>query len=226
MRYVVALFFPWASFFTIGRPIAGVICLVLQITVIGWLPATIWAFAAIGGHNADKRTDRIVNAVREKAVSSLQPAPAVTADINSIEPGDLLFDPIDFLVGAKLAHGDVVTAYHKGDRLALKNLLSREVYDGFNEAIKDRDGRGETSEARIVSTNKAEILTSELRGHIRTVTVCFVSQLVLVTRNASGAIISGSMDRAEDVTDVWTFARNLSSRNPNWLLVATRPRNT
>jgi uncharacterized membrane protein YqaE (UPF0057 family) len=66
MRYVIALFLPWLSFFTIGRPFAAIICLLLQITIIGWLPATIWAFAAIGGHNADKRTDRIVSAVRER----------------------------------------------------------------------------------------------------------------------------------------------------------------
>src|ERR1700694_1359329 len=60
MRYVIALFLPWLSFFTIGRPVAGIICLVLQITLIGWIPATLWAFVAIAGHGADKRTDKIV----------------------------------------------------------------------------------------------------------------------------------------------------------------------
>jgi uncharacterized membrane protein YqaE (UPF0057 family) len=63
MRYLLALFFPWAVFFTMGKPVQGIICLLLQISLVGWLPATIWAFVSIGGYHADKRTDRIVAAV-------------------------------------------------------------------------------------------------------------------------------------------------------------------
>lgn len=63
MRYLLALFFPWAVFFTMGKIGQGLLCMLLQLTLIGWLPATIWAFVSIGGHNADKRTDRIVNAM-------------------------------------------------------------------------------------------------------------------------------------------------------------------
>ena len=66
MRYLIALFFPFISFFTIGKPVQGVLCLILQLTIIGWLPATIWAFAAIGGYNAEKRTDKIVSAIKEQ----------------------------------------------------------------------------------------------------------------------------------------------------------------
>ena len=66
MRYVIALFFPWLTFFTMGKPIQGIICLVLQITMIGWIPATLWAFMSIGGYNADKRTDKIVQAINKK----------------------------------------------------------------------------------------------------------------------------------------------------------------
>lgn len=67
MRYVIALFLPWLTFFTMGKPIQGIICLVLQITVIGWIPATLWAFMSIGGYNADKRTDKIVQAINKKS---------------------------------------------------------------------------------------------------------------------------------------------------------------
>ncbi|HTW53113.1 MAG TPA: YqaE/Pmp3 family membrane protein [Stellaceae bacterium] len=63
MRYLLALIAPWVVFFTIGQVGRGFICLILQCTVIGWLPATIWAFAAIGNYYADKRTDRIVGAI-------------------------------------------------------------------------------------------------------------------------------------------------------------------
>ena len=63
MRYLLALFFPFAVFFTMGKIGQGILCLILQITIIGWPLATIWAFISIGGYHADQRTDRIVNAM-------------------------------------------------------------------------------------------------------------------------------------------------------------------
>jgi uncharacterized membrane protein YqaE (UPF0057 family) len=65
MRYLLAIFFPWAVFFTMGKIGQGILCLILQLTIIGWLPATIWAVVSIGGYHADKRTDRIVNAISQ-----------------------------------------------------------------------------------------------------------------------------------------------------------------
>ena len=67
MRYLVALFFPFLSFFTMGKIWQGLLCLILQITLIGWLPATLWAFVSISGYNADKRTDRIVHAIKQQS---------------------------------------------------------------------------------------------------------------------------------------------------------------
>jgi uncharacterized membrane protein YqaE (UPF0057 family) len=63
MRYVIAIFIPWLTFFTIGKVGRGFLCLLLQLTIIGWLPATIWAIASVGGYNSDKRTNRIVDAI-------------------------------------------------------------------------------------------------------------------------------------------------------------------
>jgi uncharacterized membrane protein YqaE (UPF0057 family) len=73
MRYVIAFFFPWLSFLTIGKIGRGFLCLALQLTIIGWLPAVIWAVASVGGYNADKRTDRLVNAISQ--TGSAQPMP-------------------------------------------------------------------------------------------------------------------------------------------------------
>jgi predicted lipid-binding transport protein (Tim44 family) len=115
----------------------------------------------------------------------------------------------------------IVTAYAEGDRWSLRNLLSREVYDGFEQAIRDRETRGETAETRFVSIDRSDITAAEVRGATAHVTVRFVSQLVSVTRDRSGNVIDGSPDKVTDVTDVWTFARDLSSRDPNWKLVAT-----
>jgi uncharacterized membrane protein YqaE (UPF0057 family) len=65
MRYLIALIFPWLTFFTMGKVFQGVLCLILQITLIGWLPATIWAMFAVSNYNADKRTDRVIEAIQQ-----------------------------------------------------------------------------------------------------------------------------------------------------------------
>ena len=64
MRYLIALIFPWLTFFTMGKVFQGILCLILQITLIGWLPATIWAMFAVSNYNADKRTDRVIEAIQ------------------------------------------------------------------------------------------------------------------------------------------------------------------
>ena len=59
MRLLIALILPWLMFFTIGRPISGIICLILQITVIGWIPAAIWAVYALSQFNTDRKIDAL-----------------------------------------------------------------------------------------------------------------------------------------------------------------------
>jgi predicted lipid-binding transport protein (Tim44 family) len=87
--------------------------------------------------------------------------------------------------------------------------------------IRDRESRGETTETRFVSIDTTEIAGAELRGRTAHVTVRFVSQLVSVTRDKSGNVTDGNADAVTDVTDAWTFARDVTSRDPNWKLVAT-----
>lgn len=145
----------------------------------------------------------------------------VAAGLDAVVAQDPTFDAKHFVTGARAAYEMIVTAYAQGDRRSLKNLLGREVYDGFENAIKDRETRGEKAETRFVSIDKSEITGAELKNKTAQVTVRFVSQLVSVTRDRDGNVIDGSADKVTDVTDVWTFARDLSSRDPNWKLVAT-----
>jgi predicted lipid-binding transport protein (Tim44 family) len=146
---------------------------------------------------------------------------SVAAGINAIAQDDKTFDAKHFVTGARAAYEMIVTAYAEGDRRALKNLLSKDVYDGFEAAIKERETKGETAESRFVSIDKSDITAADLRAHTAHVTVRFVSQLVSVTRDRNGDVIDGSPEKVTDVTDVWTFARDVSSRDPNWKLVAT-----
>jgi predicted lipid-binding transport protein (Tim44 family) len=155
--------------------------------------------------------------------------PAVTAPagsagasgLNAIVAADKSFDVKHFTDGARSAYEMIVTAYAEGDRRTLKNLLAREVYDGFETVIREREGRGETAETRFVSIDATEITAAELRGKMAQITLRFVSQLVSSTRDRNSNVIDGSADKVTSVTDVWTFARDMSSRDPNWKLVAT-----
>jgi len=150
-----------------------------------------------------------------------EPGSAAALGLDAVLAQDPSFDPAHFLTGARAAYEMIVTAYAQGDRRTLKNLLSKEVYDGFETAIKERETRDEKAETRFVSIDKADIVGAEVKGKSAQVTVRFVSQLVSVTRDRDGNVIDGSPDKVTDVTDVWTFARDLSSRDPNWKLVAT-----
>jgi predicted lipid-binding transport protein (Tim44 family) len=150
-----------------------------------------------------------------------KPASPVAKGLDAILAADKSFDVKQFIAGARSAYEMIVTAYAEGDRRALKNLLAREVYDEFEAAIREREGRGETSETRFVSIDTTDITAAELRGKTAQITLRFVSQLVSATRDRNGNVIDGSADSVTSVTDVWTFARDVTSRDPNWKLVAT-----
>jgi predicted lipid-binding transport protein (Tim44 family) len=150
-----------------------------------------------------------------------EPGSSVAVGLDAIARADPSFDLNQFIQGARAAYEMIVTAYAEGDRRSLKNLLSKEVYDGFEAAIREREERGETVETRFVSIDKSEVTGAEQRGQTAHVTLRFVSQLVSVTRDRTGAVIDGNAEKVSDVTDVWTFARDVSSRDPNWKLVAT-----
>ena len=149
------------------------------------------------------------------------PGSLVARGLDAIAAADKNFDVKQFIAGARAAYEMIVTAYAAGDRRSLKNLLAREVYDGFENVIREREARGETVETRFISIDATEIASAELRGKMAQLTLRFVSQLVSATRNRSGQVIDGNADVVTNVTDVWTFAREVTSRDPNWNLVAT-----
>jgi predicted lipid-binding transport protein (Tim44 family) len=188
------------------------------------------------GNGGSPDSDNVVRlpgaATPERAATVAAPAPdrwkgiaepgtRIANGLDAIARAESNFDAGMFLDGAKGAYEMIVTAFAQGDRPALKNLLSREVYEGFDRAIADREKRGEKVETTFVSIDKAEITGVEVRGTNAQVMVRFLSKLITATRDASGKVVDGSPDAVVDVTDVWTFARQLGSRDPNWMLVAT-----
>ena len=146
---------------------------------------------------------------------------ALAASLDAIASEDKSFESKHFIAGSRAAYEMIVTAFAAADRRTLKNLLSREVYEGFESAIRERESRGETVESRFVAITAADIINAEMRGRIAQVTIRFISQLISVTRARSGEVVDGNADKVSDVTDVWTFARDVSASDPNWKLVAT-----
>lgn len=147
--------------------------------------------------------------------------PAAAAGLEQIVSADPSFRPDQFLEGAKSAYEMIISAFAAGDRQILKDLLSREVLDSFAAAISERETRGHTVQTTFVSIDRARIEDAQVRGRTGQVTVRFESKLITATRDRDGTVVDGSPDRVADVIDVWTFARELGSRDPNWRLVAT-----
>jgi predicted lipid-binding transport protein (Tim44 family) len=149
------------------------------------------------------------------------PGTDLNKGLRSIHDADPSFEPAGFVDGAKMAYEMIVMAYADGDRRTLKNLLSREVYEGFVAAIADRESRSEKVESSFVGIDKAEIVSAEMKGSEAHVTLRIVSELISATRNDAGEVIDGDPETVAEVKDVWTFARDTRSRDPNWKLVAT-----
>ncbi|MBZ6077026.1 Tim44/TimA family putative adaptor protein [Microvirga puerhi] len=150
-----------------------------------------------------------------------EPGTPMANSLDEIARSEPSFDAGSFLEGGKAAYEMIVTAFAQGDRKTLKDLLSRDVYEGFERAITERERRGEKVETTFVSIDKAEMAGAEVQGRTAQIVVRFLSKLITATRDASGAVVDGSPDTVVDVTDVWTFSRPLGSRDPNWQLIAT-----
>jgi len=145
----------------------------------------------------------------------------IAQKLGAIAQQDRSFDPKHFMDGARGAYEMIVTAFAQGDRKALKLLLNREVYDSFSSAIDEREKVGESVDFNFVGITKAEITDAELLGKAAHITVKFLSELITATRSKAGEVVDGDASSIREVTDIWTFARELAARDPNWRLVAT-----
>jgi predicted lipid-binding transport protein (Tim44 family) len=146
---------------------------------------------------------------------------AIAKALEKIAETDRSFNVRDFLEGAKRAYEMIVMAFAEGDRKTLKPLLSRDVYEGFADAITRREQEGETLETQLVGIEKADIVAAAVSGRRVSLTVRFLSQMISATRDRAGEVIDGDPGRVREITDVWTFDRDVTSRDPNWRLIAT-----
>jgi predicted lipid-binding transport protein (Tim44 family) len=155
-----------------------------------------------------------------EAIVAQAPEP-VKKGLDAVRGADPDFDPVAFLAGAKIAFDMILHAFAAGDANALKPLLAPEILQNFSAAIAQRQRDKLTLKSTLVGIINLELLDAELRGPDARIKLRFTSQQVTVTQDAEGRIVDGHPNEVVTITDVWTFSRPVTSRDPNWVLVAT-----
>jgi predicted lipid-binding transport protein (Tim44 family) len=141
--------------------------------------------------------------------------------LTEIALADRKFDAEAFLSGARLAYEMIVDAFAKGDRAALRPLLDEHVMKSFDAVIAGREARGETVDQNFIGITGATLTGASVEAKRARLTVRFASELTSCVKNREGVVIEGDPVTVRQVTDLWTFERDLRSSDPNWRLVAT-----
>jgi predicted lipid-binding transport protein (Tim44 family) len=166
--------------------------------------------------------DRSAEPAEDFAVEDAEPESPLDAGLTQIRRADSGFNPADMVNGGHIAFEMILGAFAAGDEETLQPLLSRDVFANFSQSIRDREKAGETVEDTLVAIKTVEIVEAYLEGPTANVTIKFVSDQINVTYDEDGGTIEGDSNQIIAVTDFWTFARDTRSRDPNWVLVATR----
>jgi predicted lipid-binding transport protein (Tim44 family) len=178
-----------------------------------------------GAANDDRRMpDQKPVADTNRWAGFAEPATPLWNELQALGRVDPNFDPKHFIEGAKAAYEMIINAFAAGNKAVLQNLVAPDVFASFGKAISDRDERGDKVETTLVSIDKTSLDHVQLQGNVAQVAVLFAVKLITATRNKAGEIIEGSADKVVDVTDLWSFSRDVSSRDPNWKLIATETR--
>jgi len=151
------------------------------------------------------------------------PDPSSTAGQNlaQMRAIDHTFDAAAFLEGAEKAFRIIVAAFASGDRTTLRGLLNDETYHAFEQAIAGREMAGQTQVSKIHAIHSMIIDTAELHGTTGAISVRFLSDQTSFSQDKDGHPVIGT-DAVTEITDIWTFERNLSTRDPVWRLVSAR----
>lgn len=150
-----------------------------------------------------------------------RPTDPVASGLFDIGLSDRSFDKDQFLKGARAAYELILTAFAAGDRASLKPLLSDEVYAAFDAVIAKREAEKQKATLTLIGFTDVKITAAALKQSTAEITVAFSTRLISATTDASGKVVEGDASAVQDVTDLWTFTRQVRARDPNWVLVAT-----
>jgi predicted lipid-binding transport protein (Tim44 family) len=147
--------------------------------------------------------------------------PLAGPGVRAMLAADPSFDVARFLEGAKSAYRLILESFWKGDLDTLKPHVDAHVYETFATAIEQRNKDKLSLDNRLVTIEQAVISEANLERTVALVTVRFEADIAAVTRNSEGQVVAGSLSDAVQTRDLWTFRRDLASRDPNWLLIET-----
>jgi len=147
--------------------------------------------------------------------------PLAGPGVRAILAADPSFDVARFLEGAKAAYRMILESFWNGDLQPVRGHVDDHVYDTFSEAIEQRKKDGLNLENRLIGIDQIVISEANLDHAVAVVTVRFEADIAAVTRNGKGEVVAGSLSDAVQTRDLWTFRRDTSSRDPNWLLIET-----
>ena len=147
--------------------------------------------------------------------------PLAGPGVRAMLAADPSFDVARFLEGAKSAYRLILESFWKGDLDTLKPHVDAHVYETFATAVEQRNKDKLTLDNRLVTIEQAVIAEANLERTVALVTVRFEADIAAVTRNSEGQVVAGSLSDAVQTRDLWTFRRDLASRDPNWLLIET-----
>ena len=127
----------------------------------------------------------------------------------------------EFLKGARIAYETIITDFSDNDNKIVnaKPLLNKDIYDQFDDALKERAKRGHFAEITFIGVNKAEIKEHKKIGNILNVTVDFMAEVITCIKDKEKKIVSGDPEKIKKIYDTWVFSRDITSANPNWQLV-------
>jgi predicted lipid-binding transport protein (Tim44 family) len=147
--------------------------------------------------------------------------PTAGPGVRALLAADPTFDVAKFLEGAKSAYQMVLDAFWRGDSAGLRPYVDDHVYETFSSAIEQRDKDGLVLDNRLVNIEQALITEASADNNLAVVTVRFEADIAAVTRNKDREVVAGSLSDAVQTRDLWTFRRQIGSRDPNWLLIET-----
>ncbi|HEU5046392.1 MAG TPA: Tim44/TimA family putative adaptor protein [Rickettsiales bacterium] len=151
----------------------------------------------------------------------LQDNKAIADGLKAIRDADKSFSTSDFLAGAKVAFEWVVEAFSRGDKEKLRAVLSEERFKRFAEDIDMRISSNSRRETTLVSIAAADITEATIKGNIANITIQFTTEQINVMRDKDNKVVGGDPSTIEKAIDIWTFERDVTSRDPNWKIVAT-----
>jgi predicted lipid-binding transport protein (Tim44 family) len=147
--------------------------------------------------------------------------PTAGPGVRAILAADPTFDVARFIEGAKSAYRMILESFWKGDLDAIRPHVDAHVYDAFASAVEQRKKNGLSLDNRLVTIEQAVISEASVERSVAVLTVRFEADIAAVTRNAEREVVAGSLSDAVQTRDLWTFRRDTSSRDPNWVLIET-----